>query len=237
MVAPQVSLREVVRSWSSRSPRGAVFDFNGTLSDDEEILLDVFTGLFARHLHWEMAPSEYYSRLAGRSDREIIQTVIAEHAPSETALLDELLRERREAYEREVTARPPIRPGTEALVARLALQGVPVAVVTGAQRADVLRVLRGSPVGAQVQVLVTEEDVTAGKPDPEGYLTAADRLGLEPSRILVFEDSIPGARAALAAGMYCIGVAGTHPPGQLEEVTGVVVPSLEESIVDPDGAG
>jgi beta-phosphoglucomutase-like phosphatase (HAD superfamily) len=83
-----------------------------------------------------------------------------------------------------------------------------MAIVTGAQLEDVQCVLASSPAGEHLPLLVTEEDVERGKPDPEGFLKGSALLGLDPEQILVFEDSVPGLRAATAAGMPCIGVSG-----------------------------
>jgi beta-phosphoglucomutase-like phosphatase (HAD superfamily) len=79
----------------------------------------------------------------------------------------------------------------------------------------VLAVLQSSSVGGVFGVLIAEEDVTEGKPDPEGFLTAARLLGRRPQDVLVFEDSVPGVRGALAAGMRCIAVAGSDPTPEL----------------------
>ena len=75
--------------------------------------------------------------------------------------------------------------------------------------------------------LVAEEDVTRGKPDPEGFLLAAERLGVAPARCLVVEDAPEGVRAAKAAGMRCLAVATTRPPPMLAEAD-LVLPSLAD---------
>lgn len=66
-------------------------------------------------------------------------------------------------------------------------------------------------------VLVTANDVTRGKPDPEAYLLAAARLGVRSNRCVVIEDAPAGIRAAHAAGMRVIAVATTHSPAELGE--------------------
>jgi sugar-phosphatase len=64
-------------------------------------------------------------------------------------------------------------------------------------------------------VLVTAEDVRHGKPSPEGYLRAAERLGVPPADCVVIEDAPPGIEAALAAGMTAVGLTTTHSPEEL----------------------
>ncbi len=88
------------------------------------------------------------------------------------------------------------------------------AVVTSGSRAVATRRLQaaGLPVPA---VLVTAEDVRQGKPSPEGYLRAAERLGVAPADAVVIEDAPPGIEAARAAGMTPVGLTSTHPPEAL----------------------
>jgi sugar-phosphatase len=88
--------------------------------------------------------------------------------------------------------------GAERLVALLTRQGWPWAVVTTADRR--LADARLAAAGLTVPLLVTADDVTAGKPDPEGYLLAAQRLGVPPERCLVVEDTATGLQAGRAAG-------------------------------------
>lgn len=231
-VTSSASAQAVIRSWTAQPRRGVIFDFNGTLSDDEPILLEIFTELFAAHLGWDMPPAEYYGRLAGRSDREIIQTVVVEQVPGDTCLAEDLLRLRREMYKEKVARRSPITDGAVALVGRLAAGRVPMGIVTGAQREDVLAVLGQSPVGEHISALVTEEDVSEGKPDPQGFTLGARALGLSPGQILVFEDSVHGVRAAMAAGMPCVAVTGTQGSARLTEVTSAQVTRLDPALLD-----
>lgn len=71
-------------------------------------------------------------------------------------------------------------------------------------------------------VLVSADDVRRGKLDPEGYLTAADRLSIAPSECVVIEDTPPGLAAAKAAGMQAIGLAFQYSPEQLSDADSVV---------------
>lgn len=77
-------------------------------------------------------------------------------------------------------------------------------------------------------VLVDGDDVTDGKPSPEGYLLAARQLRVDAADCLVVEDSPAGVRAGKAAGMTVLAVASTHEPAELAEAD-VVLPSLAEA--------
>ena len=223
-------------------PAAVIFDFNGTLSDDERLLCDVYAELFRERLGWSMSPADYYRRLAGRSDAEIIGQVVDELGRARAAtdpagaaalsgdpgrdLVRDLLAERGRLYAAHVERESPIRPSTIELVEGLAAAGVPMAIVTGAARDEVAFVLSHSPLAGVFAIRVTEEDVTRGKPDPEGYLMGAQELGVDPARCLVFEDSLPGVAAAHAAGMRCVAVEGTHSRAELEAVADAVVGRL-----------
>jgi mannitol-1-/sugar-/sorbitol-6-phosphatase len=101
-----------------------------------------------------------------------------------------------------------------------------VAVVTSATRA--LAAARLAAVRIRLPaVVVYADDVSRGKPDPEGYLTAAARLGVEPSEALVVEDSPPGIEAGRAAGAATVAVTSTHAASELGAAD-VVIASLEE---------
>jgi len=202
---------EVVRRWAERPDRAVIFDFNGTLSDDEPILLRIFTELFSTHLGWQMSAEDYAERLLGHSDREIVEIAVGEHGADDQALVERLLELRRERYQELVAAHSPITDEAAQLVAALDTSGVPMAIVTGAQREDVLAVLANCSTGTHIDLLVTEEDVARGKPDPEGFIRGAALMGVEPADVLVFEDSVPGIRGAIAAGMACIAVVGENP--------------------------
>jgi sugar-phosphatase len=92
--------------------------------------------------------------------------------------------------------------GAVALLAFLAERGIPWAVVTSADRRLATNRLRAA--GIEATVVVTVEDVDRGKPDPAGFLRAAELLGVAPGRCLVVEDAEPGVAAARAAGVAAV---------------------------------
>jgi beta-phosphoglucomutase len=225
-----MSAADVIDTWLRSDQPAVIFDFNGTLSDDEHILFEIFSELFRAHVGWAMTAEEYRDKLLGRSDREIIEHAVTHHGRGTVDEVAELLRLRQGVYKQRVADDNPIGASATRLVKLLADNDIPVGIVTGAQRDDVLAVLNASPTGELVSVLIAEEDVRDGKPHPEGFLAAARILNRRPSDVLVFEDSVPGVQAALAAGMHCIAV-GTEPTPELREAAPVVVPLLSAELV------
>lgn len=221
----------VIDAWATHSPRGVLFDFNGTLSDDEPLLFAVYREMFRTHLRWTLSPRHYAARLVGRSDREIVELLVAELAEDDEVLTARLMQERRERYRDLAERESPIREATVELVQTLHKEGVALGIVTGAQRADVDFVLSRSPLDGLFAVIVTEEDVAAGKPQPDGFLAGAHGLGLAPPQIVAVEDSLHGVRAARAAGLACIAVAGTHDRAVLAVEADAVVDQLSPALL------
>jgi HAD superfamily hydrolase (TIGR01509 family) len=226
------SSSDVIEAWLRSQEPAVVFDFNGTLSDDEHILFDIFSELFRDHLDWAMTAEDYRAELLGRSDREIIERAVARHGRGTDEEVTELLRLRQGVYKQRVADHNPIGDPAAQLVKLLADNQIPVGIVTGAQREDVLAVLNGIPTGELVGFLIAEEDVANGKPHPEGFLAAAAKLNRRPSDILVFEDSVPGVQAAVAAGMHCIAVCAGEPAAELG-ATATVAELSAELVAEP----
>jgi len=225
------SASDVIEEWLRSLDPAVVFDFNGTLSDDEHILFDIFSELFRVHLGWTMTPEDYRAELLGRSDREIIERAVARHGRGTDEEVAELLRLRQGVYKQRVADQNPIGDAAAQMVKLLADNQIPVGIVTGAQRDDVLAVLDGSPTGELVGFLIAEEDVVNGKPHPEGFLAAAAKLNRRPSDVLVFEDSVPGVQAAVAAGMHCVAVCADELGPELSAAAPAIVAELSADLV------
>ena len=191
--------------------RAVIFDFNGTLSDDEPILCEIFSELFAEHGR-PLSAQEYYDELAGLSDPEIVRTWLGRDHPDVDAVI---ARARSSATARRS---PTARPCTSTCARRCATPPtrVPVAIVSGAARAEIEPVVEAAGLAAVFAAIVAADDVADGKPHPEGYLQAARAARrVEAAEAVVFEDTEAGIASAKAAGMRCIAVRGTLAPERL----------------------
>ena len=206
--------------------RAVIFDFNGTLSDDEQILFEIFRDLFAEYGR-PLSAQEYFDELAGMSDPEIVRTWLGEGQPA----VDEVIERRIVRYRELVADGSSVREGVREAV-RYAAARVPVAIVSGAARTEIEPVLDAAGLAGLVPVVVAAEDVPRGKPDPAGYLRALELLdrGLKASDVLVFEDTEAGVASAKAAGMQCIAVLGTLAPERLAAAD-EVVPVLDVALL------
>jgi HAD superfamily hydrolase (TIGR01509 family) len=187
-----------------------VFDFNGTLSDDEPVLCEIFMHLFAEHGK-PMSAQEYFDRLAGLSDPEIVRTWLGNDHPDVQAVIDErVLR-----YRAAVADGSSVHEHTREAV-RWAAGRVPLAICSGAARAEIEPVVEAAGLAASFRTIVSSDDVEHGKPDPEGYTKALRILGVDPAAALVFEDTEAGIASARAAGVArVIAMRGTLEPGRL----------------------
>jgi beta-phosphoglucomutase len=192
-------------------PRALVFDFNGTLSQDEPILCEILQDLFEEHGR-PMSAQEYFDQLAGLSDPEIVRTWLGPDHPD----VDEVIEERIVRYRDRVADGSSIPEEARAAV-RYAAERVPVAVVSGAARAEIEPVLRAAGLLDAFVAIVPADDIERGKPDPQGYRRALELLddGIRPEEIVVLEDTEAGIAAAKGAGMRCVAVLGTLAPERL----------------------
>lgn len=101
-------------------------------------------------------------------------------------------------------------PGSMGLIDKAFALGRPQAIVSSAPRMNITTILEVLRQGDTFSALVCAEDVSHGKPDPEGCMTASRKLGISPSSCLVLEDAPAGLEAARRAGMACVGVLSTH---------------------------
>ena len=187
--------------------RALLLDFNGTLSDDEPILCRIFMELFAA-AGKPLTEDEYYERLAGFSDREIVPMWLGRDDPALVERKIERYRELADGSTVDLEAREAVREAAEA---------VAVAVVSGSARVEIEPVLEAAGLTEAITLIVSSDDIVRSKPDPEGYLIALHLLGIDASDAAAVEDSEAGVAAAKAAGLYTAGVTTTLPAERLSE--------------------
>lgn len=123
--------------------------------------------------------------------------------------------------------------GADNLIQDLSRRGISMAIVTSSGHKKMMNVFDAIPVFKEkIDVLITDEDVTASKPDPEGYLLAAHRLNAEEGEFVVVEDSLAGLTAGRRAGAIVVGIATTNPREKVAPLADMVVDSIEELSAD-----
>jgi beta-phosphoglucomutase len=209
----------------SRTLKAIIFDFNGVIVDDEPLHLELIQGVL-REEGIFISADDCRAHCLGVPDREGFQAVLA---ASEQQLSDDylgqLLARKAAGYLDAIRSRDLLFSGVGDVVKRLASQ-FPLALVSGALRQEIEFILARSGLRQHFRAIVAAEDVTRGKPDPEGFLQGLARLAetadIQPHECLVFEDSVAGVAAAKRAGMFCVAVTNSYPAAALQQADVIV---------------
>ncbi len=209
----------------------AIFDLDGTLVDSYDAHFDAWRQVAGEIGH--DLTVEQFARQFGRTNDPILREIfewVGRETPDAAGLRS--LADRKEALFRAAIEQAfPSMAGGRALLRALREGGWRLAVGSSAPPDNVALAVAGLEAGSLFEALVHGDDVKHGKPDPEVFLLAAKRLGVEPSRCVVVEDAPPGLEAAQRAGMASIGLASKGRTRAELAAADLVVDSLEE--LDP----
>lgn len=201
--------------------KAVLFDFDGVIVDS---MNDNFNA-------WKVALGEQsveivkkdYFKIEGMKASAVALKYLEDNG-MDIGLVPEIV-SRKEALFREASVLR-VYPGVSELIEKL--QSVfKLGVVTGASRDRFSKMTSSLKFFSNFNVIITADDITKGKPDPIPYLTAAEKIGVEPSECLVIENAPLGITSAKAAGMKCIAVKSTLDESYLEEAD-EVFESIEE---------
>jgi len=212
---------------------GVVFDFDGVLADSEPLHLRAFQQALAPR-HITLAPNDYYKRYLGFDDVGVFRALARDGRWELTeATLAELVTVKGKRFDALVKQGAALFPGAADAVRRIAGK-VPVAIASGALRAEIETLLSKHGLLCHFKTVVASGDTPRSKPSPDPYAKAVALLrpftataGLDPDGCFVaIEDSNWGIESALAAGLRCIGIAQTYPAETLRNAH-VVLPSID----------
>jgi beta-phosphoglucomutase family hydrolase len=194
-------------------PCAVIWDVDGTLVDTAELHYGAWVRLAA-----EMGrpfSRDDFAATFGRRNPEIIRFLFRQEF-SDAEVLE--IGERKETYYRSAAEQGvQLLPGVRELVDGLHARGVRQALGSSAPRGNLDLILRLTDSRQYFDAIVGMEDTQRGKPDPQVFLVAAEKLGVLPHRCVVFEDAVAGVEAAKAGGMKCVAVTfvGHHPAEKL----------------------
>jgi len=187
-----------------------LFDFNGVIIDDEPQHCDALIATLAEY-GCALDREAYYREYLGFDDRECFRFSFARLGrPVDEPALAEAIERKHAHYAQALRLSLRLVPGARDFVEAAALDGYQLAIVSGALRREIELGLDLSGLRPHFAEIVAAEDVSACKPDPQGYNRAREALALAPKRCLVIEDSLPGLAAARAAGLRCAMLATSH---------------------------
>jgi beta-phosphoglucomutase len=207
---------------------GVIFDVDGVLVDSYDAHYRSWVAMAAEHdVEFTI---DAFSRTFGRTSRDII----AELFPAQvTRNLDDAriaaLDDCKEALFRKIiSADFTAMDGAAELIAELHKAGLAIALGSSGPAENVNLVVDRLDCRSMLSAIITGSDVTRGKPDPEVFLLAAERLGLPPGRCVVIEDAPAGIDAAHAAGMCAVGLVSTGRKASELTAADRIVASLRE---------
>ena len=202
-----------------------IWDVDGTLVDTAELHYQAWCVL-TREMGVPFTRADFAATFGWRNP-DIIPKMFGRHDPAEVARLGD---RKEEIYRAEAKKGVELLPGVRSLLAGVAAGGGKQAVGSSAPRRNLELILDITQTAGYFGAVIAMEDVQRGKPDPQVFLLAAERLGVRPQHCVVLEDAPVGVQAAKAGGMHPIGVTfvAHHPAGALENAgADRVVPSLE----------
>ena len=202
-----------------------IFDMDGVLVDSYHAHFKSWQ-LLAAGEGRTLTESEFAEQF-GRTNREIITTYWGANRYSDEQLAE--MDDRKEAAYREILqADFPAMPGAGALLESLHHAGFGLAVGSSGPPENIELVLREMGIASLFGAVVTARDVTRGKPDPQVFLIAAERLGVAPGGCAVVEDAPAGVSAANSAGMASIALASTGRTRSQLARADLIIDSLDE---------
>ena len=207
-------------------PGAVIWDVDGTLIDTAELHFGAWEEL-AHRLGKKFTRQEFATTF-GRRNPEIIRQVFgANQSDKEVAKRGE---EKEEIYRAAARKGIQLLPGARSLLESLRQAGFTQAIGSSAPRANLDLILRMTGIEKYFDEIISMEDTDRGKPDPQLFLLAAERLKIEPARCAVIEDAVAGIEAACRAGMKSVAVrfVGHHSEESLRKAgADIVVESLE----------
>ena len=193
----------------------AIFDWDGVIIDSHD----------QHERSWEMLaeeegralPENFFKQSFGMRNQTIIPTFFGDWIDVSDESKVMRLADRKEHLYRELLRADGIEPlpGVRELLASLKDAGIPCSVGSSTPRANIDAIMGVIGLADYFDAITAAEDVTRGKPAPDVFLKAAEKVGGEASSSVVFEDAHVGIEAGLAAGMKVIAVATTHPASSL----------------------
>lgn len=197
---------------------------NGVIINDERIHQESWRQYCDEH-GFHLSEEEFKHKVFGRSEKEILEYLY------KRSITDaELEKDSDERVKRTITIyRPQIElaKGLKGLLDELMQLSVPLAIATSSRRRYFEFIMNELDLSKYFSAVVTAEEITKGKPDPEIYLRAAEALATDPEDCMAVEDTISGIRAAQAAGMTVTAIASTHRADELS-LANKIINSFED---------
>jgi HAD superfamily hydrolase (TIGR01509 family) len=208
--------------------KAVIFDFDGVITDSEILHLRAFNQVLAKH-GIEITTKDYYKNYLGLTDLDLIKLLVDKGLLKLTERIEDIASQKKQAFEQLAKTDGRIIEGVRDFLQMLSQNNIPLAICSGALRAEIELVLEQARLRSFFTVIVSSDDVKKGKPNPAGFLLALRKLNkqspqpISAGQCIVIEDSHWGLEAAKSAGMHTVAVTNSYDAEEL---------SLAEKIVD-----
>jgi len=207
-----------------------LWDLDGVIADTADYHYRAWEDVFGKR--GVTFTREDFMRHFGQRHDTIIRFALGDVSPEE---FDVITHEKQENYRRRVSDHIKPLPGAIELIKSLNNYHIKTAIGSSAPLENVEIIIRGLGIEDCFQAIACGTEVPEGKPSPQIFLRAAQKLGVEPGNCAVIEDAIAGVAAAKRAGMKCVAVTNSHPGSSLKKAD-LIVDTLEVvGIGDLDG--
>ncbi len=204
-----------------------IWDMDGVIVDTGAYHRDAWIEAFGKR-GIDFTTEDFVATFGTRNDN-VIRRMLGRKTPTE--LIREISEEKEADYRRRIAESIVALPGAVALLEDLAVAHFKQAIATSAPPANVRQIMCVLGLDRYFNCMVTEKDVSEGKPSPQSFLLAAKTLNVLTANCIVIEDAITGVSAARRAGMRCVAVTTSHPRRNLGQAD-FIVDSLEELSAD-----
>ncbi len=170
-----------------------------------------------------------FRRNTGKRSDTIVREVLGEKIPQSE--ITEIIQEKDETFRQLMGQKIKLFPGVLKLITALKEHGFKIAIASSAPKENILLITRSLKIDNRFNAIISGWEVTKGKPHPQTFLLAAEKLGVAAADCIVIEDAISGVAASKRAGMRCIAVTNTTSRAELREAD-LIIDTLEEITVD-----
>ena len=201
--------------------KAVLLDFNGVVINDEAIHEELIDEIVLSENLRPLSLAEHHQFCLGKSDRVCLRQIFEHRSRGITEdYLNRLIQRKAQLYRAKLANLETLHiyEGVRGFLEQIQLRQLPIALVTGAIRSEVINILEQSDLLSFFTTIVAGDDIQTSKPDPDGYLLAVEKLNqalpalaLTGANCLAVEDTLVGLQAAKAAGIPVVGIAHTYP--------------------------
>ena len=214
--------------------KAVIFDFDGVITDSEILHFRTFNMITSK-FGFEIDKKSYYKDFLGLTDNDVFtmlkqQKLLNNEAPS----VEEMIRQKNLLFERLAKEDGCIIAGVRDFLNLLKQKNIPLAICSGALLTEIMLILEDAKLTDMFETIVSADQVRKGKPAPDGFLMALERLNtkrnpaIKANECVVIEDAHWGLRAAIAAGMHRVAVTNSYDYDQLAPLAEMTVKNLAD---------